>query len=243
VGQCVKELRLINQPPVEGTVEVTVGGDIGLSSGTCGKLASVPLASGDASLGKLVFVNVGELVDCAFGSEGVLPGCDVCCARFASRLVYALRLSFLRAGPGVTALVTAGEKGEGRGIPTGDCAMVLVVIGPEAESGVMTEFADGAASVKFTAAGISSRIPTGFCGVEAASGIGFDSETDEGHGGGGGCVGICELSEITGSEGASGISSTLGLLGAASDASSASCISTSAVATGLGFAATGSFVS
>jgi hypothetical protein len=40
--------------------------------------------------------------------------------------------------------------------------MVLAVIGPEAESGVMAEFADGVASVKLTAAGISNRMPAGF---------------------------------------------------------------------------------
>lgn len=167
---------------MEGAVGVTVGCGDAFPSG---KLPSTLLASGDALFGRLELVKVGELVDCEFVSEGVPPGTEVCCASFARLLVYALRLSFLRAGPGMTALVTAGEKGEGRGIPTGDCAITLLAIAPEAESGVTTEFADGAASVKSVFAGISSRMPTGFCGMALASDVAGVSEVDGGHGGGG----------------------------------------------------------
>lgn len=101
---------------VAGATGVVEGGGDFLSSVTAGRPDSVALASGDALLGKLEFIIVGDFVD----GEEIAPGCEVCCASLARRLVYALRLSFLRAGPGVTALVTAGEKGDSGGTPTGD---------------------------------------------------------------------------------------------------------------------------
>lgn len=203
-------------------------GDL-LSSVTGGRPESATLASGDALLGKLEFVMVGDFVD----GEKIAPGCEVCCASLARRLVYALRLSFLRAGPGVTALITAGEKGEGGGTPTGDW-VAMEIAGPEADSGVAALSAVGAASAGSGFTVTSNRGGSGFGAVGLRSIVICTSDAGVGHGGGGGCMGGCEVVDVASSPGASGISSVLGVGGLGRAASSASGISTSATGASSG---------
>lgn len=223
---------------VDGTAAGTAGGGDLFSSVTGGRLHSVALGSGDALLGKLEVDNVGDFTE----GEETAPDCDVCCASLARRLVYALRLSFLRAGPGVTALVTAGEKGDGGATATGDCVAALLLGGIEADSGVSALSAQGEGSTGSGFIGTSNRGGSGWGAGGPEAGVVCVSEAEVGHGGGGGCIGGWDGVEIASSPGASGISSVFGLGGLGAAGSSASGISTSAAGVSSGSSAGVAFV-
>ena len=196
------------------------------SSVTTGKDSSAVLL-GDEPVGRLAADKVGEPVDC--GARGGVPDVVDVWASFL-RFANSLKLSFFRAGVGLTASCTAGEKG--KAIATGD-SVLSVSVTPEmiaelAENGLLSSGFAGVSTSMFAVFTASSALGPGDC--------------RGGEGGAGGFIGASEPSFEGSSTGASGISSTLGTTSFGAVTSSASAMSTSAVGAGdTSFAGVSSF--
>lgn len=201
------------------------------SSVTTGKDSSAVLL-GDEPVGRLAADKVGEPVDCE--ARGGVPDVVDVWASFL-RFANSLKLSFFRAGVGLIASCTAGEKG--KGIAAGDSVLGISIM-PEiiaelAENGLLSTGFAGVSTSMFAVFAASSALGPGDC---------RGGDCRRGEGGAGGFIDAFETSFKVSSAGASGISSTLGSTTSGAVTSSASAMSISAVGAGdTSFAGVSSF--